>query len=182
MGCYGIGVSRILGALAQKASGEFERRFGGGMEGKNKKSGFVWNPSVAPFTAVIVVADLKDGARLRAAEDVYQRLINAARVNDCSVRGMLNSIVAHNAEYGRLEATQEVEGVGWTADEAKEVVIDDRSGVTMGSKLADSDLMGYSFRLIVGKHFAKEGKIELQYATNSGWGSLLLHVESFGSL
>lgn len=43
-----------------------------------------------------------------------------------------------------------------------EVVLDDRWSESPGSKLAESELLGYPFRVVVGKRFAKEGLVEVQ--------------------
>ncbi|SJX66479.1 related to prolyl-tRNA synthetase [Sporisorium reilianum f. sp. reilianum] len=172
MGCYGIGVSRILGALAQKATEDFARAFGG------RRAGFVWPRHVAPYTAVVIVSDAKDSAKLRAAHDVWRRIVQSARTTDASVRAVLESIVAQHTPHTALMQAEEDDG--WTADEASELVIDDRAA-TLGSKLADSDLTGYAFRVLVGKHFSARGKVELQYcAGGDGWHAVLLPVEAFG--
>lgn len=200
MGCYGIGVSRILGALAQKAAADFDRVFAskGDNElkrGKHIKSGFIWPAEVAPFTGVVLIADTKDANKLTAAEEVFRRITNQARGTDRSVRQVLSHIVRqHVAGEGGLGEGEGVEtGAGggrWSSEEAQELVIDDRN-LMLGSKLADSDLTGYAFRLIIGKHFNPavdhergEAKIELQYMgqSSTGWSSLLLPIQSFGEI
>lgn len=171
MGCYGIGVSRILGALAQKAAAEF-----GKLDAKGR-GGFAWPKEVAPFTGVIVVADMKDGKKVQAAEEIWGRIVAAAKERDGTVREVLESVV--HSKGGGSEGIVEGEGTGWSSEEAQELVIDDRSG-SMGSKLADADLTGYSYRLIIGKHFA-EGNIEVQYLHNvDGWKSIIIPIQGFG--
>ncbi|CDR99260.1 hypothetical protein [Sporisorium scitamineum] len=182
MGCYGIGVSRILGALAQKATLDFDRVFNSqpALKGK-KKTGFIWPPQVAPYTAVIVISDVKDPLKLSAAQTVWDHIIHSARNSDCTVRAVLEAVVAQHADTQAAHRAEE-EHEGWSTDEASEVVIDDRPA-TLGSKLADSDLTGYAFRIIVGKHFTAEGKVELQHCLQGdGWQPVLVPVEAFADV
>jgi len=52
--------------------------------------------------------------------------------------------------------------------EGYEVLYDDRTEVTPGSKFADADLIGIPLQLIVGKKFKEEGKVEIkERRTNS---------------
>ncbi|SPO31705.1 related to prolyl-tRNA synthetase [Ustilago trichophora] len=178
MGCFGIGVSRILGALAQKASADFDRLFNNDTaQAKGSKAGFRWPAEVAPFTAVIVIADTNDPLKIQVAEEVYHRIITTARSTDGTVRQVLDGIVTQHSQTKAKEETEEA--MGWSMEEAKELVIDDRS-TSIGSKLADSDLTGYDYRLIIGKHFKQERKIELQHCQNNGWKSILIPLDAFG--
>uniref|UniRef100_K3WWG1 Anticodon-binding domain-containing protein n=1 Tax=Globisporangium ultimum (strain ATCC 200006 / CBS 805.95 / DAOM BR144) TaxID=431595 RepID=K3WWG1_GLOUD len=43
-----------------------------------------------------------------------------------------------------------------------DVILDDRWNESPGSKLAESELLGYPYRVVVGKRFAKEGLVEVQ--------------------
>jgi prolyl-tRNA synthetase len=70
MGCYGIGITRILGVLAQVASRQ--------MQEVQKVSsiirpGFAWNRNVAPFTALILPLEWDD-AKKQAASVICQAL------------------------------------------------------------------------------------------------------------
>ena len=60
MGCYGIGISR----LAQAA-----------VEQNNDDLGIIWPTSIAPFTVIIVIANIKNNDQKCLAEDIYQKLI-----------------------------------------------------------------------------------------------------------
>ncbi|KAJ9476175.1 putative proline--tRNA ligase, mitochondrial [Pseudozyma hubeiensis] len=181
MGCYGIGVSRILGALAQKATGEFDRIFNTTDEGVDKKkvrkAGLVWPENIAPFTAVIMVSDGKDTKKLDAAYDVWSRIIAQAQSRNCTVRYVLQRLVAGDEQVDD-QAHQET---GWSNEELGEVVIDDRAN-TLGSKLADSDLTGYAYRVIVGKRWEKEGKVEVQWMGEGGWRAVVVPVEAFSGV
>lgn len=63
MGCYGIGVTRILGAAIEQNYDE---------------KGIIWSEAIAPFTVVIcpVGAD-KSEQVAQTAQDLYQTLLNA---------------------------------------------------------------------------------------------------------
>jgi prolyl-tRNA synthetase len=60
MGCYGIGVSRIMGVIAETLSDE---------------KGLVWPASIAPFSVhLIVLGKDKDGESHKQAEELYKKL------------------------------------------------------------------------------------------------------------
>lgn len=63
MGCYGIGVSRVLSALVEQNCDE---------------KGIVWPEIVAPYKLQIVVANQKDELQASIANDLYNRLNNKA--------------------------------------------------------------------------------------------------------
>ncbi len=54
MGCYGIGVSRVVAAAIEQG---------------HDKDGIVWPPAIAPFTVILIVIDEKDDARVRPEAD-----------------------------------------------------------------------------------------------------------------
>lgn len=60
MGCYGIGVSRLL-AVAVEAS--------------HDEKGCIWNKALAPFTLEIIVSNIKDEKTLAFAEQLYEDLM-----------------------------------------------------------------------------------------------------------
>lgn len=60
MGCYGIGPTRIVGAIAELMS-----------DGR----GLIWPKSVAPFAVHIVGLNLNDKKIKKVAEDLYEKLI-----------------------------------------------------------------------------------------------------------
>lgn len=59
MGCYGLGVSRMLAALS---------------EANNDKDGLIWPISVAPFEVVVLLMNPEDEAQAEAAVRVYEEL------------------------------------------------------------------------------------------------------------
>jgi prolyl-tRNA synthetase len=62
MGCYGIGVERAMAAI---------------IEVHNDEKGIIWPAAVAPFEAVVVIAQQDDPAVAGAGEQVYQALLDA---------------------------------------------------------------------------------------------------------
>ena len=62
MGCYGIGVERAMAAI---------------IEVHYDEKGIIWPAAVAPFEAVVVIAQQDDPAVAEAGEQVYQALLDA---------------------------------------------------------------------------------------------------------
>ncbi len=57
MGCYGIGVSRTLAAIAEQY---------------NDENGLIWPIAIAPFQLHIVPVNVKDEHQIRLAEEIYK--------------------------------------------------------------------------------------------------------------
>jgi prolyl-tRNA synthetase len=106
MGCYGLGVSRLVAAAVECLSDEH---------------GIVWPAAVAPHEAVVMALNVKDERIMAAAEDACARL--------------------------------EAQGV--------DTLLDDRNE-TPGVKFNDADLIGFPVRVVVGRTFKEEGKLEVQ--------------------
>jgi prolyl-tRNA synthetase len=62
MGSYGIGVSRTMAAA---------------IEQNHDTDGIIWPASIAPYHVAIVPINVKDGAQMNFAQDIYDRLNNA---------------------------------------------------------------------------------------------------------
>ena len=62
MGCYGIGVSRILSAVVEQ---------------NNDSNGIIWPISIAPYQVHIIPVTIKDQVQLSVAEQLYTRFKNA---------------------------------------------------------------------------------------------------------
>lgn len=62
MGCYGIGVSRIVAAIAEQF---------------NDENGFVWPVNLTPFDVHVIPVNVKDEAQVKAADDMYAALRSA---------------------------------------------------------------------------------------------------------
>ena len=61
MGCYGIGVSRLMSAV---------------IEQKNDEYGIIWPKSIAPYIADVIIANVKDETQVNVAERIYEALKN----------------------------------------------------------------------------------------------------------
>ncbi len=61
MGCYGIGISRLLSAILEK---------------HNDKDGICWPFSVAPFDVVITQIDVQDKQTEQRTTDLYNKLVS----------------------------------------------------------------------------------------------------------
>ncbi|CAG7637253.1 proline--tRNA ligase [Paenibacillus allorhizosphaerae] len=59
MGCYGIGVSRMLSAI---------------IEQNHDERGMIWSPAIAPYHVHIIAVSIKDEVQMRLAEELYARL------------------------------------------------------------------------------------------------------------
>jgi prolyl-tRNA synthetase len=59
MGCYGIGISRILAAVVEQ---------------RHDDDGIVWPKVLAPFEVVVVLATADDAATVAEAERIYAEL------------------------------------------------------------------------------------------------------------
>ncbi|WP_046179205.1 proline--tRNA ligase [Domibacillus tundrae] len=62
MGCYGIGVSRIVAAIAEQF---------------NDENGFVWPVNLTPFDVHVIPVNVKDAAQVKASDDIYTALRSA---------------------------------------------------------------------------------------------------------
>lgn len=105
MGSYGIGVSRLVGAI---------------IEASHDERGIIWPEPVAPFDITILNLHMKNDKCQETARKIYDALFSR-----------------------------------------KEVLYDDRS-VSVGEKLADADLIGVPYQIIIGKKKAENGLIELK--------------------
>ena len=65
MGCYGIGISRIVAAA---------------IEQNNDTNGIIWNDSLAPFSVVIVPMNMKKSARVAELSERYYAELKAAGI------------------------------------------------------------------------------------------------------
>lgn len=104
MGCYGIGVSRLIAAM---------------IESSHDEKGIIWSKQCAPFGVHIVVGDIKNEEQMNFAL--------------------------------KLEKQLEDEGI--------EVLLDDRNE-RFGVKMADFELIGVPFGVVIGKSLAN-GEVEI---------------------
>ncbi|RKP10002.1 prolyl-tRNA synthetase [Thamnocephalis sphaerospora] len=117
MGCYGLGVTRALAAIAQATHDEH---------------GLRWPWSIAPYRVCVIPLQLS--GKNTAGDE--QLLADAQRLQD------------------QLET--EVPGL------RGEVVLDDRRGLSPGWRLKDAELIGYPWLVVLGRAWARDGRVELQ--------------------
>ncbi|MDR1366131.1 MAG: proline--tRNA ligase [Holosporales bacterium] len=106
MGSYGIGVSRLLGAI---------------IEANHDDKGIIWPKEVAPYQVGLINLSIDNDKCAALSDDIYQNLIK---------RGF-------------------------------EVLYDDRHE-RAGIKLADMDLIGLPYQIIVGKNSLTEEAVEIK--------------------
>ncbi|TLD89081.1 proline--tRNA ligase [Helicobacter sp. MIT 05-5294] len=123
MGCYGIGISRLLSAI---------------IEQHHDERGMIWTPTTAPFCVEIIVSNIKEESQMRFAEKLYESLKTA--------------------------------GI--------ECLLDDRTE-RYGAKIADFELVGLPFGIVVGKGLEK-GEIEL--IRRKDLSKEILQVQDFNAL
>jgi len=111
MGCYGIGPSRVLGAIAEVSHDE---------------RGIIWPVEVAPFDIHLVALFGKDEGKNKKIKE----------------------------ESGKLFESLQKGG--------SEVLYDDREEVSSGVKLAESDLFGIPFRLVISEKTLDKNSAEVK--------------------
>ncbi len=65
MGCYGIGVNRIIAALIERS---------------HDANGILWPISLAPYKAIIIPVNVNDAASMQVANHIYEDLTNIAGI------------------------------------------------------------------------------------------------------
>ena len=84
MGCYGIGVTRVVAAA---------------IEQNNDERGIIWTEAMAPFTDVIVPMNYKKSADVKAAaDDLYQQLQQAGVDVLLDDRDERSGVLLHDSE------------------------------------------------------------------------------------
>lgn len=66
MGCYGIGVNRIIAALIEKSHDE---------------NGIIWSLSLAPYQVIVIPVNVNDTSCLQAATSIYEDLTNTTEID-----------------------------------------------------------------------------------------------------
>ncbi|MBQ7674006.1 MAG: proline--tRNA ligase [Alphaproteobacteria bacterium] len=105
MGSYGIGVSRLVGAI---------------IEASHDERGIIWPEPIAPFDATILNLHTKNEKCSETAQKIYDALSSR-----------------------------------------KEILYDDRT-ISVGEKLADADLIGIPWQIIIGQKKIENGVVELK--------------------
>eukprot|EP00939_MAST-03C_sp_MAST-3C-sp1_P000301 g301.t1 len=134
MGCYGLGVSRILAALVEAStfsSSDGDDAAAAVGSNRKKRDRVRWPAVVCPYVVSIVTAGGKSKDTFR---DVATDMALRAAEADVSLHG--------------------------------EVVLDDRWSAGLGTKLTESELIGYPFTVIVGRGYEERGAVEIRDAVN----------------
>ena len=103
MGCYGIGVSRLIAAI---------------IEQNNDENGIIWPKEVAPYLVHLVCLDMKKDVQKETAEKIYNKLLEekvevlyddrierpGVKFNDADLIGLpIQIIVGRKADEGIIE-------------------------------------------------------------------------------
>lgn len=110
MGCYGIGINRIVAAA---------------IETNHDANGIIWPKTIAPYQVEVLTINPKDDAIQRNGDLIY----------------------------GKLK------------ENGIDVIIDDRDQ-TAGVKFADSDLIGFPVRVVVGSKTISENTVDIKLRTS----------------
>jgi len=106
MGCYGIGISRLMGAA---------------VEINNDGKGIIWPEEISPFDIHLIQIE-NDIKIKKEAEKIY------------------NDLQKNNLD----------------------ILYDDRENISVGQKLAESDLVGISRRIVISKRTLEKKSVELK--------------------
>ena len=103
MGCYGIGVSRLIAAI---------------IEQNNDENGIIWPKEVAPYLVHLVCLDMRKEVQKETAEKIYNKLLEekievlyddrierpGVKFNDADLIGLpIQIIVGRKADEGIVE-------------------------------------------------------------------------------
>ncbi len=137
MGCYGIGISRLMGTI---------------VEVHHDERGIIWPKEVAPFQVhLIPIENVKLSSKfLRQGRTNSKNLPRFARQN---LEGFAYSNEVKKT-IEKLYQDFQKEGI--------EVLYDDRLDKTVGEKFADADLMGIPHRLVVSERTLVKNSVEIK--------------------
>ncbi len=149
MGCHGIGTSRCMAVIAENFADD---------------KGLVWPKSVAPFTYHLVsMTNPKDDPEIqvkinKTAKNLYEKLGSGELSFDLEAKKFveveLNQLLEQNG--GKAQATR------YNPYIFDDCLWDDREGVSFGSKMNDSELIGCPFTIMVTKRSLENGGVEVK--------------------
>ncbi len=151
MGCHGIGTSRCMAVIA---------------EIYNDEKGLKWPENVAPFKFHLITnLDKKDSQLsdkiLDLANKIYQGLIKIEIIQtDKQKIYQIRDLNKYLSEDINLDVSDYL-------SQEKEVFWDDRENINLGEKLADADLMGMPYQLILTPKSLQNGGIEIKDRSNN---------------
>ena len=126
MGCYGLGISRIVSAV---------------IEANHDDHGIVWPARLSPYRVCIIPAIKSDDPNHpihQAANQVYDQIMSQcnnsnSKNHTSTITSSCNVFSSSPSSFGEVDA-----------------IIDDRS-VSKGVKMHDAELIGYQYCIVVGK-------------------------------
>lgn len=174
MGCYGVGISRLIGALAQRAAA------------RGAGNTLVWPRSVAPYVAYVIVPtlDKADEATQRATERVLRLLTSSSseaeaarsRIQEALLAALRAQTETQTKKHTHMEGEQHSEGFVAKGDQEgkgtqevsffdsplklEDVVLDDRAA-TVPRRLIDAELLGAPVILVLGRAWQKSRQVEV---------------------
>lgn len=141
MGCYGIGVSRILAALVETVR---PLTFSISLVSKNSFVTRIVDPHDAQFPGI---SDARN-SRMEWPAVVAPYAVNVVTSGSSPrLRDVASDLCERACSYDALEG---------------EVVLDDRWSERLGMKLTESELVGYPITIIVGRTYERDGVVEVR--------------------
>lgn len=113
MGCYGIGVTRLIGAA---------------IEQNHDENGIIWTPQLAPYQVDLLIGDIKKREQVEVAEELYRQLRErgvevlmddrkerfGVKINDFELLGFpVGVIVGRGVQKGVVEIRNRRSGEKW---------------------------------------------------------------------
>ncbi|KAJ1930751.1 hypothetical protein IWQ60_000035 [Tieghemiomyces parasiticus] len=153
MGCYGIGLSRIVAAVADR---------------NHDVRGIFWPPAIAPYRLCIlpivprakqIPASVSDpeGTVWRFVERLYDHLQTRSLIAPTTAATNVLGLEVDESTPGSVATEVPAEPFYWR----DQVIIDDRTTLTPGQRFKDTELIGFPWVVVVGKQFLLHGEVEL---------------------
>jgi prolyl-tRNA synthetase len=131
MNCYGIGVSRCIGAIA---------------EIYNDEKGLKWPKSVSPFQFHLITQLTKDEGLNNKITDLANSLyIGKLKIVLNKATQKWTLIDPSNIEDVTYFTFEEIENMS----SPNQILWDDRDGVSLGEKFKDADLIGIPYQVVI---------------------------------
>ena len=145
MGCHGIGISRLIGAVAAVTS---------------SPHGLRWPRAIAPYDVVIIVPG--NGSRIendvRWCYDLLANYIVNGR-QQSKLREEITSI--DGKATGTLSTNDQLLSKSVPGESYMDPIVDDRQK-DIGWKLKDANLIGYPLIVLLGKSWSKDRLVEVK--------------------
>lgn len=185
MGCYGIGLTRILGVLAQTSARRFAMLSGNtAKESKSQgkaahaRQGLAWDAAVAPFRALVLPLDPNSEAQMQACGSIVSALQRARSLAGQGHPAALSEIfkaLSSNDDGGR-DAPRPPAAAALVP--AEDIALDDRTHMTLGARLAEADLVGYPLVFLLGKSYDATGHVEVRCRTRDAHSVISIPIDT----